>query len=381
MKMTNFFKMALMGIFAAGVFTACGGDDDNPNPNPNPGGGDDPKTAPTITLTGAQTSGSESSSLTFKLTLKNAESAKYLTVLTSELNNALNSATLEELVQSEGDALTSSQLQNALGQGLDLVFTQLEPNTEYTCAVYAVNGTESAVKSAAATTANGGGGGVTPGTGSDAYNAWIGTWNVTSTSSLIGSDPMSFTVSIAELNADQTYAVTGWGISMLAAQQPVGAIFNAEDGGLYFVNGQELGEVSGPQGESLMVTYLGVCGYNNSWTVVSGDYYGLIGAMGADGNSATVTGEQLEISTGDVIPVYTFDFFGMIQGENSFYTLRPADGFTADDYPIGPYTLTKSGSAASSKGLHTYFAAPQAKKAGYPVRLLSEEVRTAIVAK
>lgn len=98
MKMTNFFKMALMGIFAAGVFTACGGDDDNPNPNPNPGGGDDPKTAPTITLTGAQTSGSESSSLTFKLTLKNAESAKYLTVLTSELNNALNSATLEELV-------------------------------------------------------------------------------------------------------------------------------------------------------------------------------------------------------------------------------------------------------------------------------------------
>lgn len=53
MKMTNFFKMALMGIFAAGVFTACGGDDDNPNPNPNPGGGDDPKTAPTITLTGA----------------------------------------------------------------------------------------------------------------------------------------------------------------------------------------------------------------------------------------------------------------------------------------------------------------------------------------
>ena len=87
MKMTNFFKMALMGIFAAGVFTACGGDDDNPNPNPNPGGGDDPKTAPTITLTGAQTSGSESSSLTFKLTLKNAESAKYLTVPTSELNN------------------------------------------------------------------------------------------------------------------------------------------------------------------------------------------------------------------------------------------------------------------------------------------------------
>lgn len=384
MKMTNFFKMALMGIFAAGVFTACGGSDDD-NPNPNPGGGDDTKTAPTITLTGAQTSGSESSSLTFKLTLKNAQSAKYFTVLTSELNNALNSATLEELIQSEGNALTSSQLQNALGQGLDLVFTQLEPNTEYTCAVYAVNGTESAVKSASATTANGGGGSVTPGTGSDAYNAWIGTWNVTSTSSLASQKAISFTVSIAQLEADQSYAVTGWGISTAAAQQPVGALFNAEDGGLYFVNGQEFGETTGPQNETLVITYLGVCGYQGSWTVVSGDYYGLIGAMGADGNSATMTGEELEISTGGsssaVIPVYTFDFFGMIQGQNSFYTFQTAAGFTADDYPIGPYTLTKSGSAASSKGLRTYYAAPQAKKAGYPVRLLSEEVRTAIVAK
>lgn len=381
MKMTNFFKMALMGIFAAGVFTACGGDDDNPNPNPNPGGGDDSKTAPTITLTGAQTSGSESSSLTFKLTLKNAQSAKYFTVLTSELNNALNSATLEELIQSEGNALTSSQLQNALGQGLDLVFTQLEPNTEYTCAVYAVNGTESAVKSASATTANGGGGSVTPGTGSDAYNAWIGTWNVTSTSSLASQKPISFTVSIAQLDADQSYAVTGWGISTAAAQQPVGALFNAENGGLEFVNEQEFGQTTGPKGETLTITYVGVCGYQGSWTIVSGNYAGLIGAMGTDGTSATMTGEQLEISTGDVIPVYTFDFFGMIEGSNSFYVFQTAAGFTDEDYPIGPYTLTKSGSAASSKGLHTYFAAPQAKKAGYPVRLLSEEVRTAIVAK
>lgn len=383
MKMTNFFKMALMGIFAVGALTACGGgDDDNPNPTPGGGGGgDDTQTAPTITLTGAQTSGSESSSLTFKLTLKNAQSGKYLMAPTSDINNAMNSATLEELIQSEGNALTSAQLQNALGEGFDMVFTQLEPNTEYTCAVYAVNGSESAVKSAAATTANGGGGSVTPGTGSDAYNAWIGTWNVTSTSSLSSQKAISFTVSIAELEADQSYAVTGWGISTVAAQQPVGALFNAEDGGLYFVNGQEFGETTGPQNETLVITYLGVCGYNGAWTVVSGDYYGLIGAMGADGNSATMTGQELEISTGDVIPVYTFDFFGMIQGQNSFYTFQPATGFTADDYPIGPYTLTKSGSAASSKGLRTYFAAPQAKKTGYPVRLLSEEVRTAIVAK
>lgn len=379
MKMTNFFKMALMGIFAAGVFTACGGDDDNPNPNPTPGGGDDSKTAPTITLTGAQTSGSESSSLTFKLTLKNAQSAKYLMAPTSDINNAMNSVTLEELIQSEGNALNSSQLQNALGEGFDMVFTQLEPNTEYTCAVYAVNGTESAVKSAAATTANGGGGGVTPGTGSDAYNAWIGTWNVTSTSSLASEEPISFTVSIAELQADQSYAITGWGISVVAAEQPAGALFNSEDGKFYFVNGQEFGEVSGPNGESLMVTYLGVCGYNDGWTVVTGDYYGLIGTLSEDGNTATFEGESLEISTGDVIPVYTFDFFAM--GAESFYLYQTAAGFTEEDYPIGPYTLTKSGSAASSKGLRTYFAAPQAKKTGYPVRLLSKEVRTAILAK
>ena len=128
-----------------------------------------------------------------------------------------------------------------------------------------------------------------------------------------------------------------------------------------------------------MVTYLGVCGYNNGWTVVTGDYFGLIGTLSEDGNTATFEGESIEISTGDVIPVYTFDFFAM--GTDTFYLYKTADGFTDEDYPIGPYTLTKSGSAASSKGLHTYFAAPQAKKAGYPVRLLSKEVRTAILAK
>lgn len=235
------------------------------------------------------------------------------------------------------------------------------------------------MKSAAATTANGGGGSVTPGTGSDAYNAWIGTWNVTSTSSLASQQPISFTVSIAELQADQSYAITGWGISVVAAEQPAGALFNSEDGKFYFVNGQEFGEVSGPNGESLMVTYLGVCGYNDGWTVVTGDYYGLIGTLSEDGNTATFEGESLEISTGDVIPVYTFDFFAM--GAESFYLYQTAAGFTEEDYPIGPYTLTKSGSAISSKGLRTYFAAPQAKKTGYPVRLLSKEVRTAILAK
>lgn len=378
--MTNFFKMALMGIFAVGAFTACGSDDDDSNPNPGGGGGDDTSKTPSIELTGAQTSGSESSSLTFKLKLTDAQSAKYLMAATDDLQSAMGSATLEELIASEGESLNSSQLQNALGQGLDLVFQQLEPNTEYTCAIYAANGDKSAVKSAVATTANGGGGSVNPGTGSDAYNAWIGTWNVTSASSLVGNDPLNFTVTIEQLEADSSYAVLGWGISVVAVEQPVGALFNPEDGKLYFVSGQEFGTIDN-QGMQMMVTYMGVCGYNGGWTVVSGEYNGLIGTMGEDGNSATFEGQELELQNGLKVPVYTFDFFAVEVGGTQVGVYNPAPGFTSEDYPMPPYTLTKSGSVGAGKALRTFFAAPQVKKAGYPMPMLSAEVRSMLVAK
>lgn len=81
--MTNFFKMALMGIFAVGAFAACSdSDDDNgggATPEPEPVG------VPTIELSGAQTSGSEASSLTFSVKLTDATSAKYLMTTSSEL--------------------------------------------------------------------------------------------------------------------------------------------------------------------------------------------------------------------------------------------------------------------------------------------------------
>lgn len=131
--MTNFFKMALMGIFAVGAFAACSdSDDDNgggATPEPEPVG------VPTIELSGAQTSGSEASSLTFSVKLTDATSAKYLMTTSSELQNAMTDATLEELILENGTDLSSEQLGTALSGGLDLVFKSLEPIMEYTCAI------------------------------------------------------------------------------------------------------------------------------------------------------------------------------------------------------------------------------------------------------
>lgn len=150
MKMTHFFKMALMGIFAVGALAACSDNDDNgggTTPEPEPVG------VPTIELSGVQTAGSEASSLTFTVKLTDAASAKYLMTTSSELQKAMTDATLEELILKNGSDLSSEQLGTALGGSLDLVFESLEPIMEYTCAIYAINGEQTAVKAVSVSTA------------------------------------------------------------------------------------------------------------------------------------------------------------------------------------------------------------------------------------
>lgn len=162
------------------------------------------------------------------------------------------------------------------------------------------------------------------------------------------------------------------------------ARFNPEDGTFHFVNEQEFGEFSS-NGMTLMVTYIGVCGYNDAWTIVNGEYSGLIGTMDEDGESATFLGETLVVQTSSgqemELPVYTFDFFALQVGGNQFGAFNPAPGFTSGDYPIPPYTMTKSGAVGAGKTLPTYFAAPRAVKTGYPVCLLSSDVCAMTVAK
>ena len=87
------------------------------------------------------------------------------------------------------------------------------------------------------------------------------------------------------------------------------------------------------------------------------------------------SGQEMEL------PVYTFDFFALQVGGNQVGAFNPAPGFTSGDYPIPPYTMTKSGAVGAGKTLPTYFAAPRAVKTGYPVCLLSSDVRAMTVAK
>lgn len=366
MKMMTLFKMFLMGAFATVAFVACSSDSED--------GGS--ASGLSINLTGAQTSGAESSSLTFSLKLVHARSARYLVAKASDIQQALGSMTLEQLLLSEGTAFSNEQLQSASGTGLDMLFQDLASEMEYTCAVYATDGEASAVKSVSVATASG----ETPGgTGEPAYNAWIGTWKVTSANSLIGGDPISFTIRIGQQEVNRNYSLLGWGISTVAAEQPVVAEFNSEDGKLYIRSGQQFGEIDN-NGMQMIESYVGVCKDSEAWTIIAGSYDGLVGTMNADG-SARVSGQSIETGNNKRTTIYTMDFFAIGIDGSSYGVYTTAPGFTKNDYPIGPYTLTKSGSAASSKGLRTYFAAPQAKKTGYPVRLLSEEVRTAILAK
>lgn len=62
------------------------------------------------------------------------------------------------------------------------------------------------------------------------YQAWLGTWTVTSTSAEVTNAPVTFDVTFSKKVANSTYSVAGWGSSVYRLQYPVTADFNAADG-------------------------------------------------------------------------------------------------------------------------------------------------------
>ena len=52
------------------------------------------------------------------------------------------------------------------------------------------------------------------------YQAWLGTWTVTSTSAEVTNAPVTFDVTFSKKVANSTYSVAGWGSSVYRLQYP-----------------------------------------------------------------------------------------------------------------------------------------------------------------
>lgn len=163
----------------------------------------------------------------------------------------------------------------------------------------------------------------------DGYAAWIGTWEVTSTTSEKTKSPQTLEVKISYKVPNLSFNVEGWGITTTRTYA-VTADWDAETGGVTIANGQ----VVGKSGE-YDITFISRCPNKDSYTIVTGDYTGMIGTMGPDGTTATMEGNKLPSGW----EIYGMDFFAL-KG-TSYAQFYAASGYTDFDYAFGPFSMKK----------------------------------------
>lgn len=323
------------------------------------GGGDQPGDGPALELTAkaGDKNGANTDTKGYVVaTSPTATSAKYGCWPKSTVDEA--GIPIDAIVTQygkDGDA----QFMAYLKEGLGLTFSPLDPATTYTV-IFKV--TDAAgkwtAKSVDFTTTSAGGGGEA----SEAYNAWLGTWTVTSTSSEVSNAPISFDVTIAEKAPDVSFELTGWSI-LSARTVPVTVQFKS--GNMVIPNDIFMGEVdlNGSDNGKGKVYYT-----NSSWitlgtgesgpAVVSGDYDAITAKMGADKASATATGFSGKLTGGGSFFVRGVDFYtsATVKGEDGWYNIYdPATGFTENDFPVGPYTMVKKSNKTAPMGAPVQF--------------------------
>lgn len=243
-------------------------------------------------------------------------------------------------------------------------YAPLDPATEYCVVVFGCDGTAGttvATKQKFTTLAEGGG------EPSDAYKAWLGTWTVTSTSSRATKKALTFDVTFKQKVVNSSYTVEGWTISIFRDQPEQSPYFPTatfEDGSFYFANAQTFGSFNMGDGYGTAdLKYVVWFKLNNSYyyndeAVVNGNTnVGMIGTMNEDKVSAVVEGTEGSFNLGGTTLKATMecmDFLYILDKTaadgTTIFGVKVGQGFTQNDYPIGPYTMVKksSGSSVSS---------------------------------
>lgn len=239
----------------------------------------------------------------------------------------------------DGDA----QFIEYLNEGLGLTFNELDPATTYTVIFKVTDAAgKSTVKSVDFTTTGAGGGGEA----TEAYNAWLGTWTVTSSSSAASAKPMSLDITIAQDVANSSYKITGWGISKLRTNPIVGK-FDAESGMMY-VEQQVIGtRTEAPAGKYRWLGFAlseedGKTYYNSN---IDGVPVLLAALEPGSTTSAAIVGNEFKYEGDTFKNTFLYvDYF--LNGDDSkLYNVGYEDGYTdtngKPEFLIAPMTMAK----------------------------------------
>ena len=203
------------------------------------------------------------------------------------------------------------------------------------------------------------------------YEAWLGTWEVTSTSSEVTKTPQTMNITIDVKIPNQSFNITGLGITTLRNVYSIVANYDSETGMFSIANGQKVGVTDGYD-----ITYICLARYNGSYTIVSGSYVGMDAMLGTDKTTAVMAGRSVTITGGMTLPIIGMDFFAL-KG-SSVARFYADDGYTDFDYASGPFTMRKVQTRAAVSQSE---AAPLRLKTWKPGMLMhADEVATAVSA-
>lgn len=331
--------------------------------------------APTISVKASLVKNQEYYAVNFVVQSKNATSIKYLLgskadydMLLPDYNNDVT-----RMITSIGTDLDIQYVNAANSTSLTLPFDDADPSTEYILTVAAYNRLGQATAQGNITTA------AVP-TGTSQYEAFIGTWTVTSSNSTTeiigGTGPISFDITVEPYRVNESYMVKGWGTTIFRDHPANSMRFMFENG--------------------KMNAYAGYAGPKSMWNTIASRYYGYtheyygyqlcdIGMFAygqtADGGfsvllatpsnpilSAAFDGDKInmvggyggEIGTYGISTIGGMDIFLNTGGYGWSFTRRPAEtvlpeylvtyeGVEYGKYAVGPYTLTRAAAPAKAK--------------------------------
>lgn len=180
--------------------------------------------------------------------------------------------------------------------------------------------------------------------GEAAYERYVGTWTVTSASSEISGQPQEFTVEIEPYRTNESFRVSGWGITTIGNRDVAPFIMTYDNGNVSVSTFDYYGMVG------MYYAYLKYRFYNPEqeqylvWTTKNVLCHG---SFGEDGSIVLECDSFTDPDNGVEYSVSGMDYF-LYSGGN-YYESRDLfkPEYIVSDYSIAPYRLVRASSAAS----------------------------------
>ena len=243
----------------------------------------------------------------------------------------------DKLCNRYGSSFADSVIDNINSdQGHSVSSSEIEAGTEYTLVVMAGNVHGTTIETVKASTAE------VPAGEAD-YQRYIGTWTVTSASSEITGQPQTFTVEIEPYRVNESFRVSGWGITTMGDKDTAPFIMDYSGGDVSIRTYDYCGMVG------MYYVYLKYRFRDNGayyvWTTEDAL---ATGSYGSDGTVTIDMGKFTNPADGVEHQVIGMDYF--LYSGGKYYEAQDMfkEGYTMSDYSIGPYRLTRAGASASA---------------------------------